>query len=132
MNAELEGIDPDKFYPAGWIAERLVSARRDGPVRTKTVVGYARPGARLPDGSRLKMVGHRRPNGWIFLGKHVLEFFAAYAEAWGSNAPDPSDSSGADPSDPAPKPTSAELAKAKARARATRARKARAHRVATK
>jgi hypothetical protein len=117
MNAELEGIDPDKFYPAGWIAERLVSARRDGPVRTKTVVGYARPGARLPDGSRLKMVGHRRPNGWIFLGKHVLEFFAAYAEAWGSNAPDPSDSSGADSSSvtAAAPPTRARSRKPKAK-----------------
>jgi hypothetical protein len=94
MNAELEGLDPDRFYSAGSIAERLVSNRRDGSVRTKTIAGYATKGARLPDGGRLWLVGQRRPGGWVFLGSEVLEFFAKFHSAWGgSGLPEPSDSS---------------------------------------
>jgi hypothetical protein len=114
MHAELSGIDPTKYYPAGWIAARLVSSRRDGSVRTKAVTGYATRGARLPDGSRVKMVGHRRPNGWVFLGRDVLEFFETFNEAWGGSAPDPSDASATDPS--AVTTPAAELARSKAEA----------------
>jgi hypothetical protein len=40
MNAELEGIDPSRYYPIGWLAERLVSNRRDGSGLDPSTVRY--------------------------------------------------------------------------------------------